>query len=104
MSKGEINAALSLIPENGKGGVLQLTLEVRAALRAKHPSAQPAAEVLLPGEPPVVNPIIFEGFIGITIRRTALAIQGAAGPSMADAYVWTRMLVSFKTMSNELPV
>ena len=49
-----------------------------------------------------MNPILFEGLTGITIRRTALAIQGAAGPSKEDAYVWRQMLVSFKNVSNEL--
>ena len=103
MSKGEVNTALSLITAHGKGGVLPLTPEVRAALQAKHPPAQPATpDVLLPGEPPEVNPILFEGIAGSTIRKTALAIRGASGPSMADAYIWRRMLVSFRSASEEL--
>ena len=70
---GEINAALSLIMEHGKGGVLELTPKVCAKLKAKHPLAQPAApEELLSGEPPIVNPVLFEGLIGIMIRKTAL--------------------------------
>lgn len=40
--KGEVHSAISLITEHGKGGVLELTPEVRAALRTKHPQAKPA--------------------------------------------------------------
>lgn len=101
--KGNIHAAISLITEHNKGGILDLTPEVRSILEAKHPKAQPAnPEVLLQGEIPAVNPILFECLTDATIRKTALAIQGAAGPSMADSYVWRRMLVSFKTASDEL--
>ena len=42
ISKGEIHAAISLIMEHVKGGVLDLTPEVRAILRTKHPQAKPA--------------------------------------------------------------
>ena len=100
VSKGIIHAAISLITEHNKGGVLQLTPEVRNALKSKHPKAQPAnPEVLLHGEIPAVNPILFAGDI---IRKSALATQGAAGPSMADSYIWQRMLVSFKAASVDL--
>ncbi len=67
VSKGNIHAAISLITKNNKGGVLELTPEVRS-----------------------------------TVRRSALATQGSAGPSMADSYIWRRMLVSFKAASNNL--
>ena len=103
ISKGNIHAAISLITEHGKGGVLELTPEVKEALRAKHPEAQPAStKVLIQGESPVINSILFENLTGEVIRKTTLAIQGAAGPSMGDAYVWRRMLVSFKSASLNL--
>ena len=101
--KGEIHAAISLITEHGKGGILDLTPEVQAALRKKHPQAKPAdADVLIQGEVPTVNPILFEDLTGDVVRKTALTTQGAAGPSMGDAYVWRRMLVSFKSASKDL--
>lgn len=101
--KGEVHSAISLITEHGKGGVLELTPEVRAALRTKHPQAKPAnPDVLLQGEVPTVNSILFESLTGDVVRKTALATQGAAGPSMGDAYVWRRMLVSFKSASRDL--
>ena len=97
-SKGEIHAALSLITEHGKGGVLELTPEVREALKAKHPHAQPVdPDVLIQGSSPTVNPILFETLTGEVVRETALAIRGAAGPSMGDSYIWRRMLVLFKS-------
>ena len=103
ISKGDIHAAINLITEHGKGGVLALTPEVREALKAKHPPAQRAdPEVLLSGDPPTVHPILFEGLTGHTIRKVALGTQGAYGPSMADVYIWRRMLVSFKTASEDL--
>ena len=103
VSKGNIHAAISLITEYNKGGVLDLTPEVRSALKVKHPKAQSAIpEAMLQGELPAVNPILFECITSDTIRRSALATQGAAGPSMADSYIWRRMLVSFKAASNNL--
>ncbi len=103
IGKGDIHAAISLITEHGKGGVLELTPEVRAALKAKHPSARPAdPSVLLHGELPEVNPILLEELTGDVVRKAALATQGAAGPSMGDSYVWRRMLVSFKAASVDL--
>ena len=99
--KGEVHSAISLITEHGKGGVLELTPEVRAALRTKHPQAKPAIpDVLL--QVPAVNPILFESLTGDVVRKTALATQGAAGPSMGDAYVWRRMMTSFKSASKDL--
>ena len=101
--KGEVHSAISLITEYGKGGVLELTPEVRAALRTKHPQAEPAnPDVLLQGEVPTVNSILFESLTGDLVRKTALATQGAAGPSMGDAYIWRRMMTSFKSASREL--
>ena len=89
VSKGNIHAAISLITEYNKGGVLELTPEVRSALQAKHPTAQPAhPEALLHGELPTINPILFESITSDTVRRSALATQGSAGPSMADSYIW----------------
>ena len=56
-----IHAAISLITEHNKGGILDLTPEVSSILEAKHPKAQPAnPEVLLQGEIPAVNSILFE--------------------------------------------
>ena len=84
--KGEVHAAISLITEHCKGGVLELTPETRAALRDKHPQAEPAnSDVLLQGEIPTLNFILLESLTGDVVRKTALTTQGATGPSIGDA-------------------
>ena len=71
--KGEVHSDISLITELGRGGVLELIPEVQVALRAKHPPAEPAnPDVLLQGEVPTVNPILFESLTS-DVRNTALA-------------------------------
>ena len=103
VSKGNIHAAISLITENNAGSVLTLTQEVCDALKEKHPKAQPASQdALLQGEIPSIHPILFDCIDDSVVHKIALTIQGAAGPSMADSYVWRRMLVSFKAASTEL--
>ena len=104
VSKGNIHAAISLITENNAGGVLALTPEVCDALKEKHPKAQPANQdaLLLQGEIPSIHPILFDCINASVVHKIALTIQGAAGPSMADSFVWRRMLVSFKAASTEL--
>ena len=103
ISKGEIHAAISLIIEHGKGEILELTPEVKGVLQTKHPEVQPAStEVLIQGETPVLNSIYFKSLAGEVIRKTALAIKGAAGPSMGDVCIWRRMLVSFKSASVDI--
>ncbi len=86
MLTGKLNAALRLITEQGKGGVLPLNLEVIDSLQKKHPPPEPLNTAsTLQGTPPLVNPIIFAGVTGETIRNCALHTQGAAGPSGGDA-------------------
>ena len=69
----------------------------------KHPPAQPVnPDVLVRGELPTVDPIVFDELTGDVMRRAALATQGAAGPSMGDSYMWRCLLVSFKDASNDL--
>ena len=81
----------------------ELTPEVREALKAKCPHAQPVdPDVLIQESAPMVNPILFKTLTVEVVCVTALAIRGVAGPSMGDSYVWRRMLVSFKSASQEL--
>lgn len=50
----------------------------------------------------MVNSILFKSLIGDVVRKTAIATQGAAGPSIGDAYIWRHMLVSFKSASKDV--
>ena len=101
--KGEVHSTISPIADHGKSEVLEVTPEVQAALRTKHPQAKPAnPDVMIQGEVPKVNSILFESLTGDAVQKAALATQGATGSSMGDAYIWRRMLVSFKSASKVL--
>ena len=61
MQKGNVNGAIKLLTNNMKGGILPLNNETMELLRTKHPEGKEAIEdALLPGEVPMVQPIIFE--------------------------------------------
>ncbi len=83
---GKVNAALRLISNQAKGGVIPLSPDVLSQLAGKHPS--PAAidpSALLPDDITVVNPILFAGLKGDSILTSSLRTQGGAGPSGGDA-------------------
>jgi hypothetical protein len=100
MLQGKVNAALRLISEKGKGGVLPLSTEVQTMLREKHPHAEPPhSDMILTGCAPEFHPIRFAGITASSIRQSGLHTCGAAGPSGADAEQWRRMCISFKAAS-----
>ena len=113
MFQGKTHAALQLLSDKGKGGVLSLDRSVttkdadpctvKDALRSKHPPCQSAnPDTLIPGVPPEVHPVIFDQINASLIRSTSLHTRGAAGPSGLDAYAWRRLCTSFKTASHAL--
>ncbi|CAB3991271.1 Hypothetical predicted protein [Paramuricea clavata] len=48
------------------------------------------------------DPIVFERITSDLIHEAATKIQGSAGPSGIDAYLWRRFYLSFKTASTDL--
>ena len=115
MFRGKTNAALQLLSEQGKGGILRVDdlidqgdhvqKSVLDILRSKHPPAQPVLpSALIDGnaDPPVVHPVVFDRITAACIRRAALRTKGAAGPSGLDAHCWRRLCTSFKTASHDL--
>ena len=71
MFKGKTHAALDLLANNGKGGVLRLddpanpsdsnSPSVREVLHSKHPPGQlTATDAILPGVPPEIHPVVFD--------------------------------------------
>ena len=46
------------------------------------------------GQPPFVDPVMFESITGSTIANSALQTKGSSGPSGLDADGWRRILVS----------
>ena len=103
MLEGKVHAAIRLITEQSKGGILPLSSEVEAMLRQKHPPAEPVnPDMILSGCTEDIHPIRFAGITADTIRKSALNTRGAAGPSGADADQWRQMCVSFRDVSSNL--
>ena len=113
MFKGKTHAALDLLTNSGKGGVLHLdqpvnpnesnSKSVREVIWNKHPPAQTGFfDPSLQGPPPEIHPVIFDSIDASFIRSTALRTSGAAGPSGLDAHAWRRLCTAFKTASNSL--
>ena len=69
----------------------------------KHPAGHiPSDDILLQdtnSQESYYDPIIFERITGDLIREAATEIQGSAGPSGIDAYMWGHSSMSFKTAS-----
>ena len=118
MSLGKVSAALKILSEDTKRGVLSLDSQipsglddngdplfkpVRDILAQKHPQGQVAAAnaLLEPGccNPLCNDPILFEQLTGDLIKWAALRTHGAAGPSGVDAYAWHRLCSSFGSAS-----
>ena len=95
MLQGKVHAALMLLEKEASNGILNLTDEVISDLKSKHPDGADANDsVMLTGEIPFVDPVMFENLNESTISRAALKTRGAAGPSGVDADGWRRILVS----------
>ena len=113
MFAGKTKAALDLLSSAEKGGVLHLadpsdpnapgSPSVRDVLNSKHPPGQRAyAEYILPSDPQVVHPVVFDSIDASVIRSAALRTTGSAGPSGIDAHGWRRLCTSFKGASTDL--
>ena len=106
MFEGKTKAAICLLTEEAKGGLLHLSdhvdtnLTVKDVLIDKHPSGQPAhPKSLIEDDPPEVQPVLFDAFM---IRSATLRTTGAAGPSWPDDASWRRLCTSFKSASINL--
>ncbi len=79
---GKVNAAMRLLDESSISGVLQLSEETLREQRSKHPESLPAHEqVLMTGEIPFVDPVMFSAIDESTISRADLHRKGPTGPS-----------------------
>ena len=64
-------------------------------LKKLHPEGVEAKEeILLTGEVPFFDPVIFSNIDESSIATAALRTRGAAGPSGMDAIQWRRILIS----------
>ena len=92
---GNVKAALRELDENSSKGVLNLTNSTLEELLEKHPKgAEPDESVLLTGEMPLFDPVIFESINESKIAASAIKTKGAAGPSGMNADGWRRILIS----------
>ena len=111
MFQGKTSAALQLLTQQGRGGVLHVHDPVDASdpdshtvldvLKSKHPQAQPAStnSILLPStDAPEIHSVVFDR---IDASSIPLHTKGPAGPSGIDAHCW-RLCTSFKTASEDL--
>ena len=95
MLQGKVHAALRLLDKNEELGLAELNAENITKLTALHPEAADADEsILMSGELPYFDPIVFQNIDEAAIAKAAHRTRGAAGPSGLDADGWRRMLVS----------
>ena len=117
MFEGKTGAALDLLSNKGKGGILHAgdlaakdnpdnpAMSVLDVLKSKHPVAQHASsEALLSVNQETLepHPVIFDRIDASSIRTAALNTKGAAGPSGLDAHCWRRHCTSFHSASKDL--
>ena len=115
MFQGKTSAALQLLSQRGKGGILHVNDPIVSSdpnsqcvldvLKSKHPPAQSASPdtvLFNPDQVPQIHPVVFDQIDSSCIRSAALRTKGAAGPSGIDAHCWRRLCTSFKSASNDL--
>ena len=104
--EGQINSALHFLSETSTGGVLELTDDVMAQLKEKHPNPQPTTlGSLLFG--PINDDIpesVYSEINGEMKREAVLRTKGSGGPCGVDANGFRRMMAckSFKQSSTKL--
>ena len=95
MLRGNVNAALRLLSNTGKSGLLKMDEDTIEQLHEKHPEGQPKNNIMLMGGPiQHVHPVIFDEMNEELVQKVALKTRGAAGPSNFDASDWKSILVS----------
>ena len=102
MLQGKVGAALRWIGSN-KSSVHGCTPGIIAILKQQHPvSAKPSCNSMIKGPIRNVEEAIYENIDGDLVQQCAKRINGAAGPSGADAEMWQRILSanSSKVKSN----
>ena len=99
--EGKITAALKFLDSEASNGILTISDDVLAELKAKHPDAEPASdECLLRGPINFLPKTFFDSIDEQTILKSALRTKGSAGPSGMDAELYRRILCS-KSFANK---
>lgn len=92
--EGKIKAAMKLLDQQNSRGVLLLSQNTIDELMEKRPDARKTDPTLLvDGNPPFVDHVMFEDITEFIISEAALKTKGSNGPSGLDADGWRRILV-----------
>ena len=111
MFQGKVKAALRFLSDQCHGSFLPISASVGNStvleeLVKKHPCplpATPASWIVTDATNySSCHPVIFEQLDEHVIRRTALHLGGAAGPSGVDALGWRHLCTSFRAASTDL--
>ena len=96
MSKGNVNAAINLLTDNRRNGILPLNNETLTLLRLKHPDPKDVPER--------IHPVKFEVIDVEMIRKEAMRTKRGSGFSGLDADGWKQILLSknFGELSSDL--
>ena len=94
MEEGNVHQAARLLqPQQGR--LLQINKETTEKLKEKHPAGTRATqEALLSGEIEAPHPVTFRSINQEMVRKPAMEIKGAPGPSGMDANTWRMLLTS----------
>ena len=94
---------MSLVTEKGKGGVLSLNANTKKEMSSKHPTPEPAPQILLSGVmPPSLHTVFFAPIDGELIKKNALRTSGGAGVSQQEDALWYKMVTGHKDASASL--
>ena len=115
MLEEKVRAALRLVTEQERGGLLPLDSVVSShcstsktvcdVLQEKHPSAQPPSpSAIYNFSEPIIEPHLFQfdQIDGPLIQATMLWMDDLAGPSGIDAAGWKCLCTSFRSHSSDL--
>ena len=82
MFEGKVKAAMKLLDEQGSAGVLTLSQSTTNELKRKHPKANKTdPSVLIDGQMPFLDPVMFHNITESTIQKSTLRTKGSGGPS-----------------------
>ena len=94
MEEGTVHQAARLLQPQ-QGGVLQINKETTEKLKENHPAGtRDTPEALLFGEIEAPYPVTFHSINQEMVRKVAMEIKGAPGPSSMNANTWRMLLTS----------
>ena len=85
MKKDNVNAALKLLTNNMKDGILPLNIQTLNSLKEKHPESKDGSiDILLTDISQRVHPFKFAGIDKEMVRKAAIKTKGGLGDANVD--------------------